>query len=135
MLPALNASLNAVAALLLIAGFGFIRARRVAAHKACMLSAAGVSVLFLISYLYYHANVGLTRFQTTGWLRATYFSVLISHTILAALTPPLVVVTLVFALRGRLDRHKRIARFTFPIWLYVSITGVLVYWMLYHLDR
>ena len=135
LLPPLNATLNGVAASLLVTGFWFIRAKRIAAHRACMLAATGVSVLFLISYLYYHAHAGMTRFQSTGWLRTAYFTLLISHTILAALTPFLVIITLVLGLRRRDQKHRRIARWTLPIWLYVSITGVLVYVMLYHVDR
>ena len=132
-LPAVNATLNATAATLLVIGYAFIRARRITAHKACMLSATVVSALFLTSYLYYHAYAGSTPFQGQGWIRPVYFSVLFSHTVLAAIVPPLVIVTLVFALRGRLERHKALARWTLPIWLYVSVTGVVIYWMLYHL--
>jgi uncharacterized membrane protein YozB (DUF420 family) len=99
-----------------------------------MLSAFTTSTLFLISYLIYHYHVGSVPFQGQGWLRAVYFAVLVSHTILAVLIVPLVLITLTRALKGNFDRHKRIARWTFPLWLYVSITGVLVYWMLYHLS-
>jgi putative membrane protein len=134
-LPAINASLNGLAAALLLAGFAFIRARRVAAHRACMLSALAVSALFLSSYLYYHAHAGATRFPGTGALRALYLGILITHTILAAATPPLAIATAYLALRGRIERHRRLARFTLPIWLYVSVTGVIVYGMLYHLPE
>lgn len=133
-LPAINASLNGLAGLLLLCGYVFIRRGRVPQHRACMLAAFSCSVLFLISYLYYHAQVGSVRFQGTGALRTVYFAILISHTILAAAVPPLALVTLVRALRARFDRHRAIARWTLPIWLYVSATGVVVYWMLYRLD-
>ena len=133
MLPALNAALNGLATILLVTGYAFIRARRAVAHKVCMLAATSASILFLISYLYYHSHAGITRFQGTGLARAVYFTILISHTILAAAVPPLVIITLTLAFSGRLSSHRRIARWTLPIWLYVSITGVLVYFMLYHL--
>ncbi len=133
-LPALNAALNGTGALLLIAGFLFIRRKKVTAHKLCMLSAVTVSVFFLVSYVIYHNAVGFTRFPGEGWVRIIYFSILIPHTILATVAIiPLVLITLYQALRGRFARHRRIARWTLPIWLYVSVTGVLVYWMLYHL--
>ena len=132
-LPTLNAVLNATSAALLIAGYGFIRRRALHAHRACMLAAFGVSVLFLISYLTYHYQVGTVRFPGTGWLRDVYLAVLATHTILAASVPPLAIVTLSRALSGRYDRHRRLARWTLPIWLYVCITGVVVYWTLYHL--
>jgi putative membrane protein len=132
-LPTLNATLNGISALLLVAGYRFIRARQIARHRFCMLAAFGVSIVFLTSYLIYHAQVGSVRFPGTGFVRLVYFAVLIPHTILAATVPPLAVLTLVRALQERFDRHRRIARWTFPIWLYVSVTGVIVYWMLYHL--
>ncbi len=132
-LPALNAALNGTSACLLVAGFLCIRRKRVTAHKACMLSAVATSTLFLISYLTYHYHVGSVPFRGQGWARPVYFSILSSHTVLAAATLPLVLVTLTRALRGRFQRHARIARWTLPVWLYVSVTGVLVYWMLYHL--
>jgi uncharacterized membrane protein YozB (DUF420 family) len=131
--PALNASLNAVASVLLVCGFLFVRSKRVAAHKACMLTAVAVSAVFLISYLYYHYHAGSTPFQGQGWTRTLYFTILISHAVLAAITLPMVVITVTFALRGRIDRHRRLARWTFPIWLYVSVTGVVIYLMLYRL--
>ena len=118
----------------MLAGYGFVRAKRIAAHKACMLSATVTSVLFLTSYLYYHALAGSTRFQGQGAVRTAYFALLVSHTVLAAIVPFLVVITIVLALRGKLEKHRRLARWTFPIWLYVSVTGVVVYWMLYHLQ-
>lgn len=98
-----------------------------------MLSALGISALFLVSYLYYHAHSGATRFAGQGWIRPVYFLILLSHTVLATAIVPLVGITLHRALRGRFPQHRRIARFTFPLWLYVSVTGVLVYLMLYHL--
>lgn len=132
-LPAVNATLNGICALLLIAGYLFIRRRKVTAHKACMGSAFVVSMLFLISYLTYHYYVGSRRFGGQGAVRSVYFAILISHTILAATIVPLALVTVYRALRERFDRHVRIARWTLPLWLYVSVTGVIVYWMLYHL--
>ncbi len=132
-LPHVNASLNATSALLLTAGYFFIRRKRVTAHKICMVSALVVASLFLISYLTYHYHVGSVRFTGKGWIRPVYFSILISHTVLAATIVPLALVTLRRALKGRFDKHVRIARWTLPLWLYVSVTGVVVYWMLYHL--
>jgi len=131
--PTINAALNGLAALLLVSGFALIRSRRVRAHRNCMLSATAVSLVFLTSYLYYHFHAGVTRFPGSGLLRGVYLGVLLSHTVLAAITPFLVGITLWFALRGRLERHRKVARWTLPIWLYVSVTGVVVYWMLYHL--
>lgn len=131
-LPAVNAGLNATTFVLLTAGFLFIRAGKVAAHRACMLGAVGVGILFLVSYLTYHFNVGVTKFQYHGWIRTTYFSILIPHTILAIANVPLIVITLVRASREQFDRHKKIARWTIKIWWYVSITGILVYFILYH---
>jgi uncharacterized membrane protein YozB (DUF420 family) len=130
-LPAVNATLNATSGALLIAGYLLIRRRRIAAHRACMVSAFAVSVLFLISYGVYHANAGSRPFTGQGPARLLYFAILITHSILAAAVPPLAVVTLARALRRRFDRHAAIARWTLPVWLYVSITGVIVYWMLY----
>ena len=132
-LPSVNAALNSASALLLVAGYLFIRNKKITAHKLCMLSAFTTSALFLISYLTYHFQVGSVPFKGQGWIRVVYFTVLISHTILAATIVPLVLVTLTRALKGSFDRHKRIARWTLPLWLYVSITGVIVYWMLYRL--
>jgi putative membrane protein len=132
-LPALNAFLNGTSAVLLTAGYAFIRRRNVAAHRACMVTALGVSTLFLVSYLVYHARVGSVPFTGQGWARPAYFALLLSHIVLAAIIVPLALVTLYRAWSERFDRHRRIARWTLPIWLYVSITGVLVYWMLYHL--
>ncbi|MBI3007887.1 MAG: DUF420 domain-containing protein [candidate division NC10 bacterium] len=133
-LPALNAALNGISALLLASGYLCIRRQRVTAHKVCMGSAFVTSTLFLISYLTYHYHVGSVPFGGRGWIRAAYFTILISHTILAATIVPLALVTLSRALRGRFSKHVRIARWTLPLWLYVSVTGVVVYWMLYHLS-
>ena len=132
-LPHLNAALNAISAIFLLAGFYFIMRRRITAHLSCMVAAASVSVLFLISYLIYHYNYGSVRFTGQGWVRTVYFIILISHIILAAVILPLVYLTLSRALRGDFGRHKRVARWTFPLWLYVSVTGVIVYVMLYQL--
>jgi len=132
-LPALNAALNAASTLLLALGYVWIRAGRRRAHAAAMLCAVGTSTLFLISYLYYHAHVGSVRFQHQGPIRAVYFTILLSHTVLAAAIVPLVLLTLVQALKDRFDRHARLARLTLPLWIYVSATGVVVYWMLYRL--
>ena len=133
-LPAVNATLNAIAALLLVCGFLLIRAGRIRAHRAVMLAAFSCSVLFLVSYLTYHAQAGSTRFAGTGMVRTVYLSILLTHTVLAAVVPFLALITLVRALRGRFDRHRALARWTLPIWLYVSVTGVIIYWMLYHLN-
>ncbi len=132
-LPTLNAALNALAAVLLISGWVFIRRRDIARHRLCMLSAFGVSVVFLASYLTYHYHVGSVRFPDLGWVRTLYLGILLTHTVLAAAVPVLAVLTLVRAFQERFDRHRRIARWTLPIWIYVSITGVVIYWMLYHL--
>ncbi len=133
-LPSINAGLNSASALLLAVGYLFIRSKKVTAHKLCMLSAFTTSTLFLISYLTYHYQVGSVPFKGEGWIRTLYFTILISHTALALAVVPLVLVTLTRALKGNFDKHKRIARWTLPIWLYVSVTGVIVYWMLYWLD-
>jgi len=131
--PVINASLNGTSALLLLIGRNFIKHGRMTAHRAVMIAALCASTLFLASYLYYHAHVGSLRFQGQGWSRPVYFSILISHTILAAAIVPLVIITLSRALREKFDRHRVIARWTFPLWLYVSVTGVVIYVMLYHL--
>ena len=132
-LTTLNAILNSISGLFLATGYVMIRRRRITAHRACMLGAFTASTLFLVSYLIYHANVGSVPFTGIGTIRVVYFTILISHIVLAALILPLALVTLVQALRERFDRHARIARWTLPIWLYVSVTGVVVYWMLYRL--
>lgn len=132
-LPALNATLNALSGLLLTAGYLMIRRRRIAAHRACMLAAFTASVLFLTSYVIYHANTGSRPFPGYGPLRVAYFTILISHVILAATILPLAIVTLRRGLRAQYERHIQIARWTFPIWMYVSVTGVVIYLMLYQL--
>jgi uncharacterized membrane protein YozB (DUF420 family) len=130
-LPSLNAGLNTLATVLLIVGYVFIRRGNVTAHRAAMLAAFLVSVLFLVSYLIYHYHVGSVRFPGTGAIRVVYLAILVTHIILAAIVPPLALLTLARGLRGDVDRHRRVARWTLPIWLYVSITGVIVYVMLY----
>ena len=132
-LPALNATLNALSTILLLFGYANIRRRNIAAHRACMIAALVVSTAFLTSYVIYHVHVGSVRFGGQGIARPVYFTILISHVILAALVPPLALITLSRALRQRFDRHRAIARWTFPVWLYVSVTGVVVYVMLYQL--
>ncbi len=131
--PALDAALNATSAVLLTLGFIFIRRKNILAHKTCMLSAFGTSSLFLICYLWYHIHHGVTHFTAQGFVRGFYFTLLGSHTVLAAAIVPLVLVTLYRALRNRFQQHRKIARWTLPLWLYVSVTGVVVYWMLYRL--
>lgn len=133
--PAINATLNGSSAVLLVSARTMIKRGRMAVHRALMLAAVGTSTLFLISYLYYHAHVGNVHFQGQGWSRPVYFSILISHTILATVIVPLVIITLSRGLRQRFDRHRAIARWTYPIWLYVSVTGVMIYLMLFHLFR
>lgn len=131
-LPTVNAGLNALAALALLTGYLAIRRRRVGLHRACMASAVALSALFLLGYVVYHWQVGSRRFPGAGAVRAVYLAILVSHTLLAMAVLPLVAVTLGRALRGELARHVRIARWTLPVWLYVSVTGVAVYWLLYH---
>lgn len=130
-LPALNASLNATSALCLASGWLFIRRRNVPAHRACMVAALLVSLAFLVSYLTYHFQAGSVRFPGQGWIRPVYFTILGTHTVLAAAIVPLVFVTVRRALRRDFVRHARIARWTLPLWIYVSVTGVVVYWLLY----
>ena len=132
-LPALNASLNAVAALFLVAGYAFIKAGRRQAHKRCMLTALTVSALFLVSYVTYHANAGSRPFPGQGVVRVVYFAILIPHVLLAAAVLPLALWTTARGLRAEYDRHVKVARWTLPLWLYVSVTGVIVYLMLYQL--
>jgi uncharacterized membrane protein YozB (DUF420 family) len=135
-LPAVNASLNALCAVLLVAAYVAIRKRRVTLHRRLMLAAFGVSVVFLASYLYYHFVVKdghPTRFTTPGWPKLLYLTILVTHTILAAVVAPMAAVTLVLGFNATRNGHKQIARWTLPVWLYVSVTGVVVYWMLYHL--
>ena len=139
--PKINAALNGCSAVLLVTGRALIargktrpeRSRRIAAHRAVMLTALATSVLFLSSYLYYHYHVGSVHFRGTGWSRPLYFAILVSHTTLAAVIVPMVIITLSRALRNQFDRHRAIARWTFPLWLYVSVTGVIVYLMLYRI--
>jgi len=133
--PVINATLNGTSAVLLVTAHSMIQRGRMAAHRALMLTAVFTSSLFLASYLYYHWHVGSVRFQGHGWSRLLYFSILTSHTILAITILPLVVITLSRALRERFDQHRAIARWTYPLWLYVSVTGVVVYFMLYHLFK
>ena len=132
-LPALNATLNAISFVLLVIGYVFIRRKQWRKHRACMIAALIASGLFLTSYVIYHAQVGSVPFQKTGWIRTVYFAVLIPHVILAALMVPPVIVTVSRGLSAKYDKHRRIARLTLPVWLYVSITGVIVYVMLYQL--
>jgi uncharacterized membrane protein YozB (DUF420 family) len=132
-LPAINAVLNATSAVLLASGYRYIRRRQVAAHQRCMIAACVTSTLFLLSYLIYHYNIGSMPFRGQGWVRPVYFTILISHTILAAAIVPLVLVTLFRAWKADFAKHARIAKWTLPIWLYVSVTGVVIYWMLYQL--
>jgi uncharacterized membrane protein YozB (DUF420 family) len=132
-LPHLNACLNGTSAILLFAGFSFIRSGKVAAHRACQISALVVSTLFLASYLTYHYYHGTTRFQGSGLVRPIYFTILTSHTILAIVIVPLIAITFVRAFRLDFVRHRKIARITLPLWFYVSITGVIVYLMLYQI--
>ena len=132
LLPTLNAVLNGTSAVLLSIGYRFIRRKQEQAHRMCMGAAVITSSLFLTSYLYYHWHVGSVRFQGTGWVRPLYFTILVSHTTLAVSLLVLVPITLARALRERFDRHRALARWTWPIWMYVSVTGVVIYLMLYH---
>ena len=132
-LPALNATLNASAAIMLLAGYRFIRRGEIRRHRATMLSACAVSTAFLTSYVIYHANVGSKPFPGHGPIRTVYLTILLTHVVLAATVLPLALITVIRGLRGRFDRHRAIARWTFPIWLYVSVTGVIVYLMLYQM--
>ena len=132
-LPSVDAALNATSALFLVSGYFFIRTKRIQAHKVCMLSAFVTSLLFLICYLTYHFFHGVTRFAGPGAIRPFYFALLGTHTVLAAVIVPMVLTTLFRAWRERFEQHRRLARWTFPLWLYVSLSGVAVYWMLYHL--
>lgn len=133
LLPTLNAALNALSAFFLVSGYRSIRQRRIAAHKRYMLSAFVTSCLFLVSYLTYHYHTGSKPFLGQGAIRTVYFSILISHMVLAVTIIPLVLITLRRALKGEFERHAHLARRTLPLWLYVSVTGVVVYWMLYRL--
>jgi uncharacterized membrane protein YozB (DUF420 family) len=130
-LPAVNASLNALSGVLLLCGYFMIRRRRIAPHRACMIAAFVASSVFLICYVVYHAQVGSVRFTRAGFVRPLYYAILVTHVTLAATVPPLAIVTLSRGLKARYPQHRRIARWTFPIWMYVSVTGVLVYVLLY----
>jgi putative membrane protein len=132
-LPALNATLNASSTVLLLTGYVFIRRGDRRRHKACMIAALVMSALFLTSYVIYHAQVGSVPFRRTGWIRTTYFAVLIPHVILAAAIVPPILITASRGLSAKYDKHRRIARWTLPLWLYVSVTGVIVYLMLYQM--
>ena len=138
-LPAVNASLNGLSAMFLTAGFIFIRRKQMTAHRACMISAFCVSVIFLICYITYHSYLavvlhrGPTRFLNPQWFRPVYLTILLSHTILAVVIVPLILITLTRALREQFDRHRKIARWTWPLWMYVSVTGVIVYLLLYQI--
>jgi uncharacterized membrane protein YozB (DUF420 family) len=133
-LPTLNAVLNTASAFLLVAGWALVRRGRRDAHRLAMLGALATSAAFLASYLVYHFEVGSVRFTGQGAIRAVYFAVLLSHTVLAAAIVPLVLVTVARALRGRFDAHRAVARYALPLWLWVSVSGVVVYWMLYRLE-
>jgi len=130
-LPAVNASLNALSGVLLLVGYALIRARRISQHRGCMIAAFVASSLFLVCYVIYHAQVGSVRFTRTGFVRPLYYAILVTHVTLAAAVPPLAMLTLSRGLKARYPQHVRIARWTLPIWLYVSVTGVLVYVLLY----
>ncbi|PYR17799.1 MAG: DUF420 domain-containing protein [Acidobacteria bacterium] len=130
-LPAVNASLNALSGILLVTGYVLIRARRIQQHRACMIAAFAASSLFLISYVVYHVQVGSVRFTRQGFVRPLYYTILITHVTLAATVLPLAIITLSRGLKARFPEHRRIARWTLPVWMYVSVTGVLVYVLLY----
>jgi len=132
-LPEVNATLNAISALLLVTGYILIRRGQTQEHRLCMLAAFVTSALFLASYVVYHLNVGSVAFTGQGTIRMVYFTILISHIILAIVILPMAIVTLLRALRGQFESHRRIAKWTLPLWLYVSVTGVVVYWMLYRM--
>ena len=130
-LPTVNATLNSLSAVLLLVGYAAIRGKRVALHRACMLAAFVVSALFLVSYVVYHVQAGSTPFSGRGLLRTVYFAILITHVVLAATILPMAIATLGRALHGRFAAHRRIARWTWPVWMYVSVTGVVIYVLLY----
>ena len=132
-LPALNACLNGLSAVLLALGYRFIRRNNIAAHRKCMLGAFTVSTIFLVSYLIYHFNAGRTVFKNPQWFRPIYLLILLTHTVLAVIIVPMVLITLSRALRARFDRHRAIARWTWPLWIYVSVTGVVIYLLLYQI--
>ena len=132
-LPALNACLNATSATLLVIGYFQIRSKKILAHRVCMSAAFLTSTLFLVSYLYYHYHHGSTKFQGPSGVRLVYLTILLTHTVLAALIVPMILLTFQRALTGKYAKHRAIAKWTLPVWLYVSVTGVIVYWMLYQL--
>jgi uncharacterized membrane protein YozB (DUF420 family) len=130
-LPAVNASLNGLSAIFLSLGFWFIRRKNIAAHQRCMVSAVVTSILFLACYLTYHFKAGRTVFKDPAWFRPIYLTLLLTHTLLAVTIVPMIIITLSRALRQRFDKHKKVARWTWPLWMYVSVTGVLIYYLLY----
>jgi uncharacterized membrane protein YozB (DUF420 family) len=130
-LPVVDATLNGLSAIFLAAGFIFIRRKNIRAHRACMITAVVVSTIFLACYLTYHFKVGRTVFRDPAWFRPYYLTLLLTHTMLAVTIVPMIIITLSRALRERFDQHRKIARWTWPLWMYVSVTGVLVYWLLY----
>ena len=132
-LPAVNASLNGLSAIFLTAGYYFIRRKHQAAHRNCMVAAVCTSILFLISYLVYHSQAGRTVFREPQWFRPIYLTILLTHTVLAVVIVPMVLITLSRAIKGRFELHKKIARWTWPLWVYVSVTGVLIYLLLYQI--
>jgi putative membrane protein len=132
-LPAVNACLNGLSLLLLLTGFFFIRRKNIAAHKKCMLAALGVSSVFLVCYLVHHAQVGSVAFRHTGWLRSVYFVILVPHVVLAAAVVPMALVTITRGLKLQVEQHRRLARVTLPVWLFVSMSGIVVYLMLYQM--
>lgn len=132
-LPALNAALNSITTILLLFGYYFIQRREIERHRLCMTLAFATSCLFLTSYLIYHYQVGSVPFTGQGWIRPVYFTILITHVILAATIPPLALITIYRAWKGQLEKHRKIARWTWPIWMYVSVTGVTIYLMLYEI--
>jgi uncharacterized membrane protein YozB (DUF420 family) len=133
--PVIDATLNGVTAVLLAIGHSFIKRGSVSKHRAVMIAAFATSSVFLACYLYYHYHVGSVRFRGHGWSRPLYFSILVSHTVLAIVVVPMILITLVLGLRNKFARHRGIARWTYPIWMYVSVTGVVVYLMLYKIFR
>jgi uncharacterized membrane protein YozB (DUF420 family) len=132
-MPTVNAALNALSAVWLAIGYFFIRQKKISAHRFCMIAALSTSALFFISYLTYHYHAGSKHFEGVGAIRTVYLTILTSHTILAMVIVPLALITFFRALKQRFDKHKRIARWTLPIWFYVSVTGVIIYWMLYQM--
>jgi uncharacterized membrane protein YozB (DUF420 family) len=132
-LPAVNACLNGTSTILLTTGYMLIRRKRQDAHRNCMIGALITSTLFLVSYLYYHAHAGRTVFKNPEWFKPIYLVILLTHTVLAAVIVPLIILTVIPALRQRFERHRKIARWTWPLWMYVSVTGVVIYLLLYQI--